>query len=105
MHKQITVTAEAAAASAATAATIALQSATAAPMWNRWRQAATQGRTRNWLDKKARRAQLHSDGIWGADTRSAQCSMCHRNQPGTWCDLQLCGPCCQWQRRKFNTGD
>eukprot|EP00972_Heterocapsa_arctica_P072647 10726028-Heterocapsa_arctica.AAC.1 len=61
IQRQTTVTAEAAAAAAANAATVALQASAAAPPWSHWKAAQIQGR--GWLDKKARRAELHSHGI------------------------------------------
>ncbi len=75
------------------------------PSWAHWRSAAIHGRS--WLNKKARRAELHSKGILpsrGASTRTVQRSMCLRNQPGTYCDLQLCGICCQMRRRNTDDG-
>lgn len=74
------------------------------PPWSHWKSAATQGRA--WLARKARRAELHSQGFLpsrGSSTRTEMCGMCWKNQPGKYCELNLCRVCCTWKRR--NTGD
>eukprot|EP00959_Pyramimonas_sp_CCMP1952_P434821 9104991-Pyramimonas_sp.AAC.2 len=70
--------------------------------WTGWQSSESRGY--NWNRKKYLRAVQHAVGNWpppGAQRvveQSAMCRSCGENQPGAFCILFMCRPCCDYQR-------
>ena len=74
----------------------------ALPTWSSWESAQHRGHF--WHNKKLRKAMQHAAGQWPPPKaprvvqQSVMCVACARNQPGAFCFLAMCRPCCDWER-------